>query len=123
VSNFFLPAFKSISCPADDQAVLQLNRTQPAFTTDSFTVTPIFFPGGDIGRLAINGAVNDLAMSGAKPLHFAGALILGDSLALDDPARIVNSMREAALEGGVRLVTGDTQLPRRNKRWHAFKRL
>ncbi|MGH7847370.1 MAG: hydrogenase expression/formation protein HypE [Candidatus Binatia bacterium] len=116
VRNLFLPAFKNEYLDRlDDQAVLQLNGTRLAFTTDSFIVTPIFFPGGDIGRLAVNGTVNDLAMSGAKPLYIAGAFILEEGLALDELSRIVNSMRAAALEAGVQLVTGDTKVVDRGK--------
>src|SRR6516225_3326673 len=86
-----------------------------AFSTDSFVVKPRFFPGGDIGELAINGTVNDLAMSGARPLYLAVALILEEGLAADDLRRVVESMRDAAHEAGVLLVTGDTKVVNRGK--------
>src|SRR5262249_26186897 len=116
IQKVFLPAFDNdyLSC-LDDQAVLQLNGSRVAFTTDAFVVTPIFFPGGDIGRLAINGTVNDLAMSGAKPLYIAAAFILEEGLATDELQRVVNSMSAAAREANVLLVTGDTKVVNRGK--------
>jgi hydrogenase expression/formation protein HypE len=86
-----------------------------AFTTDAFVVTPIFFPGGDIGRLAVNGTVNDLAMSGARPLYLSAAFILEEGLSADDLRRVVESMGAAAREAGVQLVTGDTKVVDRGK--------
>ncbi|HEY5174902.1 MAG TPA: hydrogenase expression/formation protein HypE [Terriglobales bacterium] len=116
IDKVFRPAFaNSILDKLDDQAVVQVNGTRLAFTTDSFVVTPIFFPGGDIGRLAINGTVNDLAMSGARPLYLAAAFILEEGLAADDLRRVVESMRDAASEAGVLLVTGDTKVVNRGK--------
>jgi len=78
-------------------------------------VTPIFFPGGDIGRLAVHGTVNDLAMSGARPLYLSAAFILEEGLAVDDLRRVVESMRIAAEEAGVQVVTGDTKVVNRGK--------
>jgi hydrogenase expression/formation protein HypE len=116
IDKIFRPAFTNpILDKLDDQAVVQVNGTRLAFTTDSFVVTPIFFPGGDIGRLAINGTVNDLAMSGARPLYLAAAFILEEGLAADDLRRVVESMRDAANEAGVLLVTGDTKVVNRGK--------
>lgn len=116
IQKLFLPAFSNEHLERlDDQAVLELNGTRLAFTTDSFVVTPIFFPGGDIGRLAINGTVNDLAMSGARPLYLAAAFILEEGLATEDLRRVVDSMRVAALEARVQLVTGDTKVVNRGK--------
>jgi hydrogenase expression/formation protein HypE len=116
IDKIFRPAFTNpILDKLDDQAVIQVNGTRLAFTTDSFVVTPIFFPGGDIGRLAINGTVNDLAMSGARPLYLAAAFILEEGLAADDLRRVVESMRDAANEAGVLLVTGDTKVVNRGK--------
>ena len=86
-----------------------------AFTTDSFVVRPIFFPGGDIGRLAVHGTVNDLAVGGARPLFLSAAFILEEGLALADLQRIVASMRAACTEAGVMLVTGDTKVVDRGK--------
>jgi hydrogenase expression/formation protein HypE len=81
-----------------------------AFTTDSYVVDPIFFPGGDIGRLAINGTVNDIAMSGARPLYLSAGFILEEGFAIEDLKRILESMRAAAAEAGVEVVTGDTKV-------------
>jgi len=85
-------------------------RTRVAFTTDSYVVDPIFFLGGDIGKLAINGTVNDLAMSGARPLYLSAGFILEEGFPIDDLKRILVSMREAAAEAGVAVVTGDTKV-------------
>jgi hydrogenase expression/formation protein HypE len=99
----------------DDQAVLEIGGARVAFTTDSFVVTPIFFPGGDIGSLAVNGTVNDLAMGGAKPLYLSAAFILEEGLAATDLERVVDSMAAAAQSAGVQLVTGDTKVVNRGK--------
>jgi hydrogenase expression/formation protein HypE len=116
IEKIFLPAFRNpILDKLDDQAVLTIGGSRLAFTTDSFVVTPIFFPGGDIGRLAIHGTVNDLAMSGARPLYLSAAFILEEGLAVDDLRRVVESMRAAAEEAGVQLVTGDTKVVNRGK--------
>jgi hydrogenase expression/formation protein HypE len=116
IEKVFLPAFSNpVLNKLDDQAVFDVNGTRLAFTTDSFVVTPIFFPGGDIGRLAINGTVNDLAMSGARPLYLSAAFILEEGLLAEELQRVVESMRDAALEAGVQLVTGDTKVVNRGK--------
>ena len=81
-----------------------------AYTTDSYVVSPISFPGGDIGKLAINGTVNDLAMSGARPLYLSSAFILEEGLPIDDLKTILASMRDAAAEAGITVVTGDTKV-------------
>ncbi|CAN5273293.1 hydrogenase expression/formation protein HypE [soil metagenome] len=86
------------------------NSTRLAYTTDSYVVTPIFFPGGDIGRLAVSGTVNDLAMSGARPLYLSAGFILEEGLAVEDLKRILASMRAAAEEANVQIVTGDTKV-------------
>jgi hydrogenase expression/formation protein HypE len=99
----------------DDQALLEIGGARLAFTTDSFVVTPIFFPGGDIGSLAVNGTVNDLAVGGAKPLYLSAAFILEEGLAAADLARVVDSMAAAAQNAGVQLVTGDTKVVNRGK--------
>ena len=99
----------------DDQALLEIGGARLAFTTDSFVVTPIFFPGGDIGSLAVNGTVNDLAVGGARPLYLAAAFILEEGLAAADLARVVDSMAAAAHNAGVQLVTGDTKVVNRGK--------
>jgi hydrogenase expression/formation protein HypE len=116
IDKIFLPAFRNPTLDKlDDQAVLTIGGARLAFTTDSFVVTPIFFPGGDIGRLAIHGTVNDLAMCGARPLYLSAAFILEEGLEVDDLRRVVESMRSAAAEAGVQLVTGDTKVVNRGK--------
>ncbi len=116
LERVFLPAFSNpLLDKLDDQALLQINGSRLAFTTDAFVVTPIFFPGGDIGRLAINGTVNDLAMSGARPLYLAAAFILEEGLSTADLSRIVRSMSEAAKNAGVQLVAGDTKVVNKGK--------
>jgi hydrogenase expression/formation protein HypE len=116
IETMFLPAFRNDYLDRlDDQAVVDINGSRLAFTTDSFVVTPIFFPGGDIGRLAVNGTVNDLAMSGARPLYLSVAFILEEGLPMDELQRVVDSMRAAAAEARVLLVTGDTKVVDRGK--------
>lgn len=116
LETIFLPAFSNpLLDKLDDQAVLQIDGSRLAFTTDAFVVTPLFFPGGDIGRLAVNGTVNDLAMSGARPLYLAAAFILEEGLATDELRRVVQSMSETARQCGVQLVAGDTKVVNRGK--------
>ena len=98
-----------------DSAVVPLGAERLALTTDSYVVTPRFFPGGDIGKLAVYGTVNDLAMSGAHPLYLSAGFILEEGLSMEELRRVVASMREAARECGVRLVTGDTKVVDRGK--------
>jgi hydrogenase expression/formation protein HypE len=93
----------------DDSAVVEA-RGRLAFTTDSFVVTPVFFPGGDLGRLAVCGTVNDLAMSGAVPLYLSLSFIIEEGLPFTDLERVISSVREAALESGACIVTGDTKI-------------
>jgi len=93
----------------DDSAVFEVSG-RLAFTTDSYVVSPIFFPGGDIGKLAVCGTVNDLAMSGAKPLYLSLAFIIEEGLSLAELEQVVNSVRLAAGEAGVEIVTGDTKV-------------
>jgi hydrogenase expression/formation protein HypE len=94
--------------PADGRSLTRL-----AYTTDSYVVDPIFFPGGDIGRLAVNGTVNDLAMSGARPLYLSAGFILEEGFPVDDLRRILESMRAASAEANVEVVTGDTKVVQR----------
>ncbi len=93
-----------------DAAVLDVPKGRIAFTTDSFVVDPIFFPGGDIGKIAVCGTVNDLAVSGAEPLYLSAGFIIEEGFPLGDLRRIVHSMKEAAGTAGVRVVTGDTKV-------------
>ena len=111
VEQLFLPAFGSAAA-ADmgDSAVLSVGGTRLAFSTDSFVVRPMFFPGGCIGDLAVNGTVNDLAMSGATPLFLSTAFILEEGTALSELGRIAEAVGAAARAAGVRLVTGDTKV-------------
>lgn len=98
-----------------DGATFLADGVRFAFSTDSFVVNPIFFPGGDIGELAVNGTVNDLAMCGARPLYLSAAFIIEEGLPMEDFWRIVQSMRRAADAAGVTLVTGDTKVVDRGK--------
>jgi hydrogenase expression/formation protein HypE len=98
-----------------DSAVLILGQVRLAFTTDSYVVRPLFFPGGDIGSMAVHGTVNDLAMSGAKPLFLSTGYILEEGLPLDTLQRVVQSMKDAADYSGVQIVTGDTKVVDRGK--------
>lgn len=114
--QFFLPAFSNPALDVlNDQAVLDAQGVRLAFTTDAFVVSPLFFPGGDIGRLAVNGTINDLAMCGAMPLGLSGAFILEEGFPLDDLQRVIASMAEACSEAGVWLVTGDTKVVEKGK--------
>ncbi len=114
IRELFLPAFANpILARLDDQAIIQLHGTRLAFTTDSFVVKPLFFPGGDIGRLAVHGTVNDLAMGGAHPLFLSAAFIIEEGLPMETLRRVVESLRTAAREAGVEIVTGDTKVVER----------
>src|SRR5579864_1019519 len=116
ISKIFVPAFHNpILDRLDDQAIVSINGTRLAFTTDSFVVKPLFFPGGDIGSLAVHGTVNDLAMGGAVPLFISAAFILEEGLPLATLERIVASFSRAAQEAGVQVVTGDTKVLERGK--------
>ena len=111
VEHLFLPAFGAAADAAmGDSAVVPVGRNRLAFSTDSYVVKPMFFPGGSIGDLAVNGTVNDLAMSGARPLVLSTAFILEEGTALADIARVAEAMGRAATAAGVRLVTGDTKV-------------
>lgn len=99
----------------NDAALLEHGGGRLAFTTDSYVVDPIFFPGGNIGDLAVNGTVNDLAMTGARPLALSVGLILEEGLAVAELRRVLESMRAAADAAGVRIVTGDTKVVPRGK--------
>ncbi len=116
VEELVLPAFRNpLLEPLDDQAMLPVGGERIAFTTDSYVVTPLFFPGGDIGELAVNGTVNDLAMGGARPLFLSLALILEEGLPLAELERVIASVRRAAAAADVLVVTGDTKVVNRGK--------
>ena len=114
VSRVFLPRFTNeILNRLEDQAVVDFPQGRLALTTDSFVVDPLFFPGGDIGDLAINGTVNDVCMSGATPLYLAAAFILEEGLPMATLHRVLLSMEKAAKSAGVQIVTGDTKVVNR----------
>lgn len=116
IEGLLRPAFDNPLLDAlGDAAVLATPAGRLAFTTDAFVVRPLFFPGGDIGRLAIHGSINDLAMSGAEPLGLSVALILEEGLDMEMLRRVVASLAEAAREAGVSVVTGDTKVVDRGK--------
>jgi hydrogenase expression/formation protein HypE len=111
VRDIFLPALHNpVLAKLDDQAIVQINGTRLAFTTDSFVVKPLFFPGGDIGSLAVHGTINDIAMGGAKPLFLSAGFILEEGLSISTLRRVVDSLKEAAMAAGVQVVTGDTKV-------------
>jgi hydrogenase expression/formation protein HypE len=106
----FMPSLANpILDKMDDSAVFEVSG-KLAFTTDSYTVNPLFFPGGDIGKLAVCGTVNDLSMSGARPLYLSLAFIIEEGLAMADLKKIVVSIAKTAAEAGVKIVTGDTKV-------------
>jgi hydrogenase expression/formation protein HypE len=116
IESVFLPAFDNDAlAELHDGAFLDAGGTRLAFSTDSFVIRPYVFPGGDIGSLAVHGTVNDLAMCGAMPLALSSALILEEGLPLADLRRIVGSMRDAARNAGVAIVTGDTKVVDKGK--------
>jgi hydrogenase expression/formation protein HypE len=123
IQKVFVPGFaNAVLARLEDQATVRLDGkddgamgSRLAFTTDSFVVRPLFFPGGDIGKLAVHGTVNDLAVGGAVPRFLAAAFILEEGLSLEDLTRIVASMREACALADVDLVTGDTKVVDRGK--------
>ena len=111
IRDLMLPAFDNpVLARLDDQAVVRAGAERIAFTTDGFVVTPLFFPGGDIGKLAVHGTINDLAMSGAVPLALSAAFILEEGFSMDELRRVVESMGEAARVAGVPIATGDTKV-------------
>jgi hydrogenase expression/formation protein HypE len=116
IQKMVLPQFRNDFLePLHDGAVLPFSNARVAFSTDSYVVSPIFFPGGDIGKLAIHGTVNDLAMCGARPLYLSAAFILEEGTPMQDFWRVTQSMREAAASAGVIVVTGDTKVVDRGK--------
>jgi len=110
--NFVSALSNPLLAQLDDSAVFDISG-RVAFTTDSYVVSPIFFPGGDIGKLAVCGTVNDLAMSGARPLYLSLAFIIEEGLMLGELQQIVDSVRKTADEAGVQIITGDTKVVNR----------
>lgn len=128
IEGVFAPAFSNpLLDRMDDAAIFAVGDAEPgsaapriAFTTDTYVVSPLFFPGGDIGKLAVHGTVNDLAMAGAQPLYLSVGFVLEEGLAVADLRRIVQSMALAAQEAGVAIVTGDTKVVPRGKADQVF---
>jgi hydrogenase expression/formation protein HypE len=111
IEEIFMQYFRNdISRPMEDSAILDVSGGKLAFTTDSFVVDPLFFPGGDIGRLSVCGTVNDLLTSGAKPLYLSAGFILEEGLDTEVLRAICRTMAETAAEAGVSVVTGDTKV-------------
>ncbi len=116
IDGLFISALSNpLLLERNDSAVFEIAGGQLAMTTDSYVVDPIFFPGGDIGSLAVHGTVNDLAMRGAKPLYLTAGFILEEGLAFEDLGKIVLSMAEEAREAGVMVIAGDTKVVPRGK--------
>ncbi len=116
IRDIFLPVFQNpVLARLDDQAIVNVNGQRLAITTDSFVVKPLFFPGGDIGSLAVHGTVNDLAMGGATPLFLSAAFIIEEGFSMQELRRVVNSLQRAAAEAGVQVVTGDTKVVEKGK--------
>jgi hydrogenase expression/formation protein HypE len=111
IRDVFLATFHNpVLARMDDQAILNIYGLRLAFTTDSFVVKPLFFPGGDIGSLAVHGTVNDLAMGGAQPLYLSAAFIIEESFPIAELRRVAESLQRAAVAAGVQVVTGDTKV-------------
>jgi hydrogenase expression/formation protein HypE len=110
IRRVFLAAYGSEGLQPDDSAVLNLEAPEIAFTTDSYVVAPLFFPGGDIGRLAVSGTVNDLLTAGARPLALSASFIIEEGFAIEELQDIASSMAQTAAEAGVTIATGDTKV-------------
>ncbi len=114
VDQLFVKKFRNeFLDPLDDAAALEIGGSRLAFTTDSYVVTPLFFPGGDIGKLAVCGTVNDLSMSGARPLYLSAGFIIEEGFPISSLEKITASMQKTAAEAGVKIVTGDTKVVNR----------
>jgi hydrogenase expression/formation protein HypE len=116
IRDIFLPRLSNpVLARLDDQAIVNINGQRVALTTDSFVVKPLFFPGGDIGSLAVHGTINDLAMGGATPLFLTAAFIIEEGFPMGDLRHVVDSMHQAATDAGVQVVTGDTKVVEKGK--------
>src|SRR3990170_4383814 len=116
IEDVFVRAFRNpLLEQLNDQAVFELKSSRLAFTTDSYVVNPIFFPGGDIGKLSVCGTINDLAVGGAEPVYLSASFIIEEGLSMEELLRIVLSMAKTAKEAGVSIVTGDTKVVERGK--------
>jgi len=111
ITDIMLPLFDNpILSQLDDGAILEIDGMRIAFSTDTFTVDPIFFPGGNIGELAVNGTVNDISMCGATPLFLSAGLLIEEGFPMEELKRILEAMGSAAGEAGVKIITGDTKV-------------
>ena len=110
IEQYIVPAFDNSALSELGDGALLPGTEELAFSTDSFVVSPLFFPGGDIGKLAVCGTVNDVAMCGAEPKFLSCALILEEGLPVETMERVLQSMRRAASDAGVQIVTGDTKV-------------
>jgi len=116
IRDIFLPAFSNAALSKlNDQAIVKVNDSRIAVTTDSFVVNPLFFPGGDIGSLAVHGTVNDLAVGGAQPLFLSAGFIIEEGLSIEVLRKVAASMQRAATGAGVFIVTGDTKVVEKGK--------
>jgi hydrogenase expression/formation protein HypE len=116
IGKLFLPAFRNALLePQHDASVFEVAGQRLAFTTDSYVVRPLFFPGGDVGSLAVHGTVNDLAMAGARPLYLSAGFIIEEGLPMDTLWKVVSSMQEAAQRASVQIITGDTKVVDKGK--------
>ncbi len=116
IGQMIVPAFRNdLLEPRHDASVFKIGDTRLAFTTDSYVVRPIFFPGGNLGSLAVHGTVNDLAMAGARPLYLSAAFIIEEGLPMEVLGKIVSSMQEAAHQARVQIITGDTKVVDKGK--------
>lgn len=116
VDELFVAAFDNpLLSKRNDQASFEVPAGRMVMTTDGYVVSPLFFPGGDIGSLAVHGTVNDVAMAGARPLHLSASFIIEEGFPLADLRRVVQSMARAARDAGVAIVTGDTKVVEKGK--------
>jgi hydrogenase expression/formation protein HypE len=116
IGKMIVPAFQNpLLGQQHDASVFVVGKQRLAFTTDSYVVKPMFFPGGDLGSLAVHGTVNDLAMAGARPLYLSAALIIEEGLSMETLWRVVSSMQQAAKRANVQIITGDTKVVDRGK--------
>lgn len=116
IHDIFLKAFDNeYLSPLNDQAIFNLNASRIAFTTDSYVVSPIFFSGGDIGKLSVCGTINDLVVGGAEPLYLSASFIIEEGILLEDLRVVVNSMATTANHAGIKIITGDTKVVEHGK--------
>jgi len=116
ISKLIVPGFSNPLLELQhDASVFEISGQRLAFTTDSYVVRPLFFPGGDVGSLAVHGTVNDLAMAGARPLYLSAAFIIEEGLPMETLWKVISSMQSAAQKSGVQIITGDTKVVDKGK--------